>query len=83
MENHTESESFSWFDELPVGARIVPKRESSPSVFSIRDSIPGNAIVVVPPPAPRERGVPIWVLAFAAIAGASTFVLGATLISLL
>ena len=80
MQNHTESESFNWFDDMPVGhVPVVVKRESSPILFAT----PANAIVVVPTPQAHKQRVPIWVLAFAAIAGASTFVLGATLISLL
>ena len=80
MQTQSESQSYTWFDELPVAqAPVAP----SPNMFSIQRARPSNAIVVVPVPPPRDRGVSIWVLAFSAIAGASTFVLGVTLISLL
>jgi hypothetical protein len=84
MENQTESQSFNWFDELPQ-APVVITRQSSPSMFTIQQARPSNASVVVVVPAPQEHNqrVPIWVLAFSAIAGASAFVLGAALLSLL
>jgi hypothetical protein len=75
MQNHNESQSFNWFDELPVG--------HAPPIVIKRDSIPSHANVVVPTPQAPERRVPIWVLVFSALAGASTFVLGATLLSLI
>jgi hypothetical protein len=80
MENHSESQSFNWFDDLPVGHVIVVREPNTRRALPA----PNNAIVVVPPPPTRERrGVPIWVLAFSALAGASTFVLGAALMQLL
>jgi hypothetical protein len=84
MENQVESQSFSWFDELPViQAPVENARQSSPSMFAIQHVVPSRAIVVVSLPPVREQRAPIWLLAFAAIAGASTFVLGVALISLL
>ena len=82
MQNHSESQSHHWFDELPGVQPPLAITPSSSSTFPVQAGMP-SAIVVVQSPAERERSVPIWVLAFAAIAGASTFVLGAAVMSLL
>jgi hypothetical protein len=50
-------------------------------MFAIQQVMPSRAVVLLPPV--REKRVPIWLLAFAAIAGASTFVIGLALMSLL
>jgi hypothetical protein len=87
MQNHTESESFTWFDELSAGqAHVDNTRPSSPSIYALQRFVPADASVVirpVPKPEPRRRRVSVWALALAALAGASTFVLGATLVSML
>lgn len=79
-----KTQSFEWFDELSVAPVTEVAGQSSPSMFAIQHVIPSRAIVFVPPPPVRaRRAAPLWLLASAAIAGASTFVVGVALLSLL
>ena len=83
MEKQIESQSFNWFDELaPAQAPADVARQSSPSIFALQGVIQNHAAVVVREPVRERRGVSVWVLALAAIAGASVFILGVALLSL-
>lgn len=82
MESLDQSRPFSWFDELPAVQAVDFAKQSSPGMFALQHVMLSRAIITIPPPPPKQRAS-VWALALAAIAGASTFVVGVALATLL